>query len=49
MVRTAEFAEKVIREELCDLVAVGRGHLADPEFAVKVLEGRGDEIIPVKE
>ena len=49
MVRTAEFAEKVIRENLCDLVAVGRGLLADPEFAVKVLEGRGEEIIPIKD
>jgi 2,4-dienoyl-CoA reductase-like NADH-dependent reductase (Old Yellow Enzyme family) len=44
MVRTAEFAEKVIRENLCDLVAVGRGHLADPEFASKVLNGKGNEI-----
>jgi 2,4-dienoyl-CoA reductase-like NADH-dependent reductase (Old Yellow Enzyme family) len=49
MVRTAEFAEKVIRENLCDLVAVGRGHLADPEFASKVLNGKGDKIIQVND
>jgi 2,4-dienoyl-CoA reductase (NADPH2) len=37
-------AARVIREGKADLIAVGRGLLADPEFANKAREGRVDEI-----
>ena len=37
-------AASVIREGKADLVAVGRGLLADPDFANKAREGRVDEI-----
>jgi 2,4-dienoyl-CoA reductase-like NADH-dependent reductase (Old Yellow Enzyme family) len=49
MVRTAEFAKRVIQERLCDLVAIGRGLLGDPEFVSKTLSGKGNEIIPYTE
>lgn len=29
----------------CDLIAVGRGTLVDPEFGKKIAEGRGDSIV----
>jgi 2,4-dienoyl-CoA reductase-like NADH-dependent reductase (Old Yellow Enzyme family) len=43
-VYTPEMAEQVLREGMADLVAVGRGILADPSWAVKAVEGREDEI-----
>ncbi len=46
MVRNAEFARSIMKKDLCDLLAVGRGLLADPDFAKKVLEGRAEEIKP---
>ncbi len=46
MVRNAEFARNIMEKDLCDLLAVGRGLLADSDFAKKVLEGRDDEIKP---
>ncbi|MFX1415599.1 MAG: NADH:flavin oxidoreductase [Promethearchaeota archaeon] len=49
MVRDAEFARSIMRKDLCDLLGVGRGLLADAEFALKTLEGRDDEIIPWKD
>ncbi|GBC76817.1 NADH oxidase [bacterium HR08] len=41
-----EVAERVLREGKADLVAVGRGLIADPEWAKKVIEGRADDIRP---
>lgn len=38
-------AEKVLNDGICDFVAVGRGNLADPEWAKKAFSGRADEII----
>ncbi len=37
-------AERALAEGLVDLVAVGRAMLADPEWSVKTLAGRDDEI-----
>ena len=37
-------AAGLIKEGKADLIAVGRGLLADPEFAIKAYEGRSDEI-----
>ncbi len=41
-----EIAEKAIREGKADLIALGRGLLADPYWALKVKEGRLREIRP---
>ncbi|MBN2511164.1 MAG: tRNA-dihydrouridine synthase [Spirochaetales bacterium] len=38
-------AESLIADGLVDLVAVGKGILADPEWAMKTLEGREDSIV----
>ncbi len=38
------WAEKNIREGICDLVGIGRQSLADPLFARKILEGKISEI-----
>ena len=43
-VRDAVFARDVLRRGLCDLLAVGRGLLADAGFWDKVLRGRDDQI-----
>lgn len=37
-------AESLLQEGKADLVAVGRGHIADPAFANKVKEGKADAI-----
>jgi 2,4-dienoyl-CoA reductase-like NADH-dependent reductase (Old Yellow Enzyme family) len=41
-------AEALIAEDLVDLVAVGRGILADPGWARKALAGRAEEIVPCR-
>lgn len=41
-----EFAEQVLSEGKVDLIALGRQLMADPEFPIKVKEGRLEEIIP---
>ena len=38
------WAEKNLREGVCDLVGIGRQSLADPLFAKKILSGRSEEI-----
>jgi len=38
-------ALKVLNEGRADLVAVGRGLIADPDWAIKVREGRFGEIV----
>ncbi len=43
-VRHAALAEQILAASLVDLVAVGRGQLADPQWAVKSLAGRESEI-----
>ncbi len=41
-----ELAEKVITERKADMVALGRGLLADPYWPVKAAEGRAEDIRP---
>jgi len=41
-----ELAEKVLREGKADIVALGRGLLADPHWPKKVHKGEGNEIRP---
>lgn len=43
---TPEVAEKALQEGKTDLVAIGRGLIADPELPKKAAEGRLDEIVP---
>jgi 2,4-dienoyl-CoA reductase-like NADH-dependent reductase (Old Yellow Enzyme family) len=45
MVRSAGFAEQVMQNGMCDLLAMGRGLMADPLFVEKTLSGRGETII----
>ncbi len=40
------FAEQVLAEGKADLIAIGRGLIADPEWAQKTAEGRLDDIRP---
>ncbi len=40
------FADDIIKKGQADLVAIGRGLLADPDFPVKAMEGRFDDIAP---
>ena len=44
VIRHPEIAEKAIAEGDCDFVALGRAHLADPEWGKKTYEGREKEI-----
>ena len=43
-IKTGEQAEKAINHGLADLIAVGKGILADPGWAGKALAGRDEEI-----
>ncbi|MCB5936723.1 NAD(P)/FAD-dependent oxidoreductase [Caldibacillus thermoamylovorans] len=43
-IRHPQFADAILAEEKADFVAIGRGHIADPEWVRKVVEGREDEI-----
>jgi 2,4-dienoyl-CoA reductase-like NADH-dependent reductase (Old Yellow Enzyme family) len=38
------WAEKNLKEGICDLVGIGRQSLADPLFARKILGGKSSEI-----
>ncbi len=40
------FAEDVLERGQADMVVMGRGLLADPEFPLKAMEGRFDDIAP---
>jgi len=42
-------AEEVIADGIVDLVAIGRGMLADPQWAAKTLRGEPDSIVPCRE
>ncbi|MDF2790124.1 MAG: NADH:flavin oxidoreductase/NADH oxidase [Neobacillus sp.] len=44
VIREPEFAENILAEGRADFIAMGRSHLADPEWAKKALEGRETEI-----
>lgn len=43
-IKDPEVAEQLLEENVCDFVALGRAHLADPEWANKARSGRSDEI-----
>ncbi|MBO6016412.1 MAG: FAD-dependent oxidoreductase [Oscillospiraceae bacterium] len=44
VIREPEFADKIIADGMVDFVAMGRSWLADPEWGVKALAGRCDDI-----
>lgn len=43
-INTAAMAEGILEQEKADLIAIGRPLLADPEWPLKVMEGKEDEI-----
>lgn len=43
-IKEPEIGEQLLQEGVCDLIGVGRGHLADPEWCKKSFEGRKEEI-----
>ncbi|BAF58777.1 NADH:flavin oxidoreductases [Pelotomaculum thermopropionicum SI] len=43
-INTPAQAERLLASGQADMVAIARGQICDPEFAVKALEGREDEI-----
>ncbi|GAM15753.1 oxidoreductase [Mesobacillus selenatarsenatis] len=43
-IRDPQFVESILEEGRTDFVAIGRGHIADPEWVRKVAEGREKEI-----
>lgn len=45
-INRAELAEQALADGVCDLIAMGRQALADPEIVRKLQQGRGDDIIP---
>jgi 2,4-dienoyl-CoA reductase-like NADH-dependent reductase (Old Yellow Enzyme family) len=45
MIRDAASAREAIKNDTCDLLAIGRGLLADPDFARKTLANQDSEII----
>jgi 2,4-dienoyl-CoA reductase-like NADH-dependent reductase (Old Yellow Enzyme family) len=48
-VRNEELVKKVMEDDFCDMLGIGRGLLADPYFVQKILDGRGQDIIPWKD
>ncbi len=43
-IKDPEVGEALLEEGVCDYIALGRPHLADPEWVNKAKEGRADEI-----
>lgn len=41
-----DVARKALDTDACDMVVIGRGVLADPEWPNKVMAGKDDEIVP---
>ncbi len=48
-VRGEKLVKKFSEDNICDMLGIGRGLLADSYFVQKILEDRADEIIPWKE
>lgn len=48
-VRGGKLVKKFMEDDICDMLALGRGLLADPYFVQKVLEDREEKIIPWKD
>lgn len=44
VIREPEFANQILAEGKADFVAIGRGLIADPEWAIKARDGRTSEI-----
>lgn len=40
---SGEQAEQILRDDLADMTAIGRGHLCDPAWANKILSGRSPD------
>ena len=45
-IATREVAESILAQGQADLVALGRSLIADPDWPLKLAEGRDDEIVP---
>lgn len=45
-IRDPELAEKYLQEEYADMIAIGRSFIADPDFGIKAMEGRAEDIRP---
>jgi len=45
-ITSLEVAEQVLQTGVCDLVAMTRAHIADPEIVGKAMKGQGDRIRP---
>ena len=43
-IKEPQTGEQLLAEGVCDLIGVGRGHLADPQWCNKAFAGRADEI-----
>lgn len=41
-----EAMEKALADGVCDLVAISRGFIADPQYYKKIKEGRAEDILP---
>jgi 2,4-dienoyl-CoA reductase-like NADH-dependent reductase (Old Yellow Enzyme family) len=48
-VRDEKLVRQFEKDDICDMLGIGRGLLADPYFVQKILEGRSEEIIPWKD
>ena len=46
LIREPAYAEQLLAEGVLDFAASARAHLADPQWANKALDGRGEDIIP---
>ena len=45
-VTTPELAERALEDEVCDLVAMTRAQIADPDVVAKLRRGHADRIRP---
>ena len=45
-INSAEVAEKLLKDDMCDFVCVGRALLADPLFVRKVADGVPEAVVP---
>ena len=43
-IRSPKYADAIIREGKCDLVSIGRGLVAEPQWVIKAQQGREDEM-----
>ena len=46
VIRNPAYAEQILENGEVDLIAMGRSWLADPEWGLKAIEGRDDDICP---